>query len=74
MAPIFSVVDNIDDFVSKLNKDLMRIQNQAQIWKMHCNPHKAKPTQEVLFSGKTKNTTCPNLSFKNSLIPKSTQD
>ena len=39
---------------------------------MHCNPHKAKPTQEVLFSGKTKNTTCPNLSFKNSLIPKST--
>ena len=40
---LFSVVDDIDEFASKLNSDLIRIQEWSYQTKMSFNPERTKP-------------------------------
>ena len=58
MSP-FSFVDNIDKSAFKLSSDLIRIHDWVYKWKLSFDPDKAKPTQEVKLSQKTKNITYP---------------
>ena len=67
---LFSVVDDIDESASKLNNDLIRIQEWPYQWKMSFNPGRTKPAHEVMFSRKTKNIISPNLYFNNVPIVK----
>ena len=60
---LFPVVDNFDESVSKLNNDLIRIQDWAHKWKMNFKSEKPKPAYEFIFCLKTKNITYPNLLF-----------
>ena len=47
---LFSVVDNIDESTSKLNKNLIRIQDWAHKWKISFNPDRRKPAEEVVLT------------------------
>ena len=69
---ISSVVNDIDKSASKLNNDLIRIQEWAYQCKKSFNPDRTKPAHEVIFSWKTKNIIYPNLCFNNALIVKTT--
>ena len=61
----FQVADNIIESVSKLNNDLIGIQEWAYQWKMSFNHDKTKPVYEAIFSRKTKNIFYPKLYFNN---------
>ena len=69
---LFSVVDDIDESSSKLNNDLIRIQEWAYKWKRSFNLDKTKLAHEVIFSRKTKNIIYRNLYFNNVPIIKTT--
>ena len=62
---LFSVVDNIDESIFKLNKDLISIQDWVNKWTFS---FRGKPAQEVKFSRRNKNITYPNLYIKNQAI------
>lgn len=47
---LFPVVDNIDESTSKLNKNLIRIQDWAHKWKISFNPDRRKPAEEVVLT------------------------
>ena len=69
---LFSIVNDIVESASKLNNDLIRIQEWAYQWKMSFNPDRTKPAHEVIFSQKTKIIICLNLYFNNVLNVKTT--
>ena len=69
-ASLFSVVDKADESASKLNCNLIRIQDWAYKWEMSFNPDRTKPIEEVIFLLKTENITYPNLYFNNLPIVK----
>ena len=58
---LFSVVQNIDEFASKLNNDLIMIQDSVYKSKNYFICDRAKSAQEVIVSQKTKNITYPCL-------------
>ena len=49
------VIDDIDEWASNLNDDLMRTQEWPYQWKIYFNPARIKPVHEVLFTRKGKN-------------------
>ena len=53
---LFSVVHNINTTGKELNNDFVKINRWDYQWKMSFNPDPSKQAQEVIFSGKTKNT------------------
>ena len=53
---IFSIVKNKNDSTNNLTHDLSLISNRAFKWKMPFNPDLTKPTQEVIFSRKKRDT------------------
>ena len=59
---------------SKLNNDLIRIQEWGYQWKMCFNPDRTKPAHKVVVSRKTKNIIYPNLHFNNVPIVKTTSE
>ena len=62
-TPLFSVVENVNETTTNLNKDLENINKWAQQWKMSFNPDPTKMTQDVLFSRKKSKVIHPSLSF-----------
>ena len=67
---LFSVVKNASVSASRLNNDLVKIQDWAFNWKMLLNPDPTKQAKEVIFSKKKKKKnlgTHPSLFFNNSL-------
>ena len=51
---LFSVIHDIQTSANSLSKDLERINNWANKWKMNFNPDTNKQAQEVIFSLKFK--------------------
>ena len=51
----FSVVDDINESASKLNNDLIMIQEWIYQWKISFNTNRTKPDHEFIFSRTTKN-------------------
>ena len=65
--------DDIDEPASKLNNDLIKIQEWAfQEWKVSFNDDRAKPVQDVIISLKPKNIIYRNLHFNKVSIVKTT--
>ena len=60
---LFSVVENVNETTTNLNKDLENINKWVQQWKMSFNPDPTKMAQEVLFSRKKSKVIHPFLSF-----------
>ena len=51
-----------------LNNGLLKINNWAYQWKMSFNPDAFKQAQEVIFFGKIKKSSLPDLIFKNNQV------
>ena len=62
-ASLFSVVENVNETTTNLNKDLEKINKWAHQWKMSFNPDSTKMAQEVLFSRKKSKVIHPPLIF-----------
>ena len=65
---LFSIVHDIHNFASDLNKDLKTINELTFQWKMSFNPDPNKQAQEVIFSRKLKNIRHPPLIFNKSKL------
>ena len=70
-TPLFSVVKNASISASRLNNDLVKMQDWAFSWKMSFNPDATKQAREVIFS-KNILGTHPSLFSNNSLIEQDT--
>ena len=66
--PLFSVVENVNETTTNLNKDLENISKWAQQWKMSFNPDPTKMAQEVLFSRKKSKVIHPSLIFNGKYV------
>ena len=60
---LISVVENVNETATSLNKDLGNINKWAQQWKMSFNPDPPKMAQEVLFSRRKSKVIHPSLIF-----------
>ena len=63
---LFSVLDHVDVLASKLNNDLVKIQDWTS--KISFNHDRTKKAQEVIFSKRNKKICHPNLYFDNQPI------
>ena len=68
---LFSVVENVNETTTNLNKDFENINKWAQQWKMSFNPDPTKMAQEVLFSKKKSKVIHPSLIFNGKDISRS---
>ena len=68
---LFSVVENVNETTTNLNKDLENINKWVQQWKMSFNPDPTKMAQEVLFSRKKSKVIHPFLSFNGKDVSRS---
>ena len=64
----FSVAKNASVYATRLNNDLVKIQDWDFNWKMLFNTDPNKRAKEVIFSKNIVLGTYPSLFFKNSLI------
>ena len=62
---IFSVFDDNNVSVMKLNNDLLKISKWAHQWEMSFNPDVSKQAQEVIFSRKSHKLAHPPVIFNN---------
>ena len=68
---LFSVVENVNETTTNLNKDFENINKWAQQWKMSFNRDPTKMAQEVLFSKKKSKVIHPSLIFNGKDISRS---
>ena len=68
----FSVAKNASVYATRLNNDLVKIQDWDFNWKMLFNTDPNKRAKEVIFSKNIVLGTYPSLFFKNSLIEQDT--
>ena len=69
---LFSVLNNANVSASRLNNDLVKIQDWALNWKILFNPNPTKQEKENIFKKKYISGIHPSLSFNNSLIEQTT--
>ena len=65
---LFSVVHDNNTSAELLNRDLHKISEWAQKWKMPFNPDVSKQAREVIFSRKQAKSVRPDLVFNNTLV------
>ena len=66
---LFSVVHNNNTSAEVLNRDLKKISQWSDEWKMSFNPDVSKQAQEVIFSKKQAKSLHPDLVFNNTPVP-----
>ena len=64
-ASLFSIIHDVDTSANELNNNLHQINKWDFQWEMSFNPDPSKPTQEIIFSRKTKKISHPSLRFNN---------
>ena len=65
---LFSVANKINESANQMNMVLEKISLWAYQWKMSFNPDISKQAQEVIFSKKKVNASCPVLYFNRTLV------